>query len=339
MCYVDDFIVIGDAGAADELYVTLSKHVLLKKTGLLCDDGDHVQFLGRALARHGDMVSVTLRNTYVDDMLATLGLSTCKLAKTPGSDTLKKHFDGSAELLDKPEHKTYRTYVGKLLWLSNIRPDISFAVKKLSRYLSCPTVLHFSMLTHLLRYLKGSREINFWSRPTLMMDDRKPQALSVVTFVDSDWAGCHESRKSTTGVVVTFLLGVTIQHISRTQTTLVLSSAEAELYAIGLGVSESLFVKTLLIESRITTACDVTLYTDSSAAKSMVSHFGSSKKAKLIELHYFYYQDLMKDGIIILRNVLGTQNPADILTKNVNFDTLSRHLTAVGILSDSDFIS
>ena len=118
-------------------------------------------------------------------MLETLGLSTCKAAKTPGSDNLKKHFDGSDELLDKPEHKTYRTCVGKLLWLSNIRPDISFAVKELSRYLSCPTVLHFSMLKHLLRYLKGSREINLWIRPTLMVDDRKPHALSVVTFVDS----------------------------------------------------------------------------------------------------------------------------------------------------------
>ena len=58
-------------------------------------------------------------------------------------------------------------------------------------------------------------------------------------FVDSAWAGCPTTRKSTTGFVVT-LLGTTINYRSRTQATIALSSAEAELYAINTGATEAL---------------------------------------------------------------------------------------------------
>ena len=69
-------------------------------------------------------------------------------------------------------------------------------------------------------------------------------SLDIETYVDSDWAGCVQTRKSTSGIAIYFL-GALITTQSKTQQTVALSSGEAELYAIGLGTSESLFVKSL----------------------------------------------------------------------------------------------
>ena len=137
-------------------------------------------------------------------------------------------------------------------------------------------------------------------------------------------------------IIVTFL-GANIHHVSRTQSTIALSSAEAELYAIGLGASEALYVRALLLESGLCPAVEITLYTDSSAAKSMSNHFGSSKKAKHIEIRYFYIQNLIKDGVITLKKTAGTRNPAETLTKHISYEILSRHLSSIGICANNNF--
>ena len=107
-------------------------------------------------------------------------------------------------------------------------------------------MLHLNKLNHLLKYLAGTQTLAETLRPNrhLLLDPPKT-AIDINTFVDSDWAGCGTTRKSTSGCAL-FVLGVNVFGISRTQQTIALSSGEAELYAIGLGVSESLFVRTLL---------------------------------------------------------------------------------------------
>ena len=74
--------------------------------------------------------------------------------------------------------------------------------------------------------------------------------------------------KSTSGVSCS-VLGTTISALSRTQQTLALSSGEAELYALGLSVAESLFIKSLILEAGFAKFCSITLFTDSSAGKSV----------------------------------------------------------------------
>ncbi len=108
------------------------------------------------------------------------------------------------------------------------------------------------------------------------------------------------------------------------------SSGEAELYAIGLGISESLFVRTLLMESKLCSKCNIIIHTDSSAGKSMASRHGLSKKTKHIHLRFLFMQDLILSGLIKIKKVLGTLNPADVFTKYINKDTLHRHMPTLG---------
>ena len=154
--------------------------------------------------------------------------------------------------------------------------------------------------------------------------------MTVTCHTDSDWAGCTSTRKSTSGVLCS-VLGATISALSRTQQTLALSSGEAELYALGLGVAESLFIKSLVLEAGFATSCNITLFTDSSAGKSMSNRWGTIRKTKHIELRFLFVQELITSGIITVRKILGTLNPADILTKYVSKDTLERHLSNAGV--------
>ena len=129
------------------------------------------------------------------------------------------------------------------------------------------------------------------------------------------------------------VLGSTICIIFRAQQTLALSSGEAELYALGLGIAEGLFIRSLILESNLAKTCNLVVYTDSTAGKSMATRFGTTRKTKHIELRFLYTQELVLSGIVTIKKILGTNNPADILTKYVSKDTLLRHLSAVGILT------
>ena len=78
---------------------------------------------------------------------------------------------------------------------------------------------------------------------------------------------------------------------ARTQGTLGLSSGEAELHAIGQGVSEALFVRSMLLESKLAKKVNVIAHIDSMAGKSMATRFGTGKKTKHAELRLLYVQN------------------------------------------------
>ena len=82
------------------------------------------------------------------------------------------------------------------------------------------------------------------------------------------------------------LLGSPLYTCSRTQATVALSSGEADLYAIGLGVQEALFVKSLLLEAQLAKGIGLTCHADSTSGKSMATRYGRGKKTKLNTLNY-----------------------------------------------------
>ncbi len=95
-----------------------------------------------------------------------------------------------------------------------------FAVKELSRGLQSPTLSDQAKLKHLMRYLSGTKNIVETLRPKIKLS-QSARCIDIDTFVDSDWAGCVSTRKSTSGMAL-FVLGVNVCGISRTQQTVAL---------------------------------------------------------------------------------------------------------------------
>ena len=122
--------------------------------------------------------------------------------------------------------------------------------------------------------------------------------IEVATFLDSDWAGDKATMKSTSGAVIE-LLGTATLNFSRTQGSIALSSAEAELYAIGSGLQESLAIRHLLLEAELFKDIRLVLYTDSTAGKSMATRLGASKKATRVELRFLYVQEVFSTSFAL----------------------------------------
>ena len=167
--------------------------------------------------------------------------------------------------------------------------DIMCTVKELSRGLAAPapTTDHSAKLKHLLRYLSGTK--GYYAQelcPKLRLSEKHS------SLDDSDWAGDPDTRRSTSGVA-TYLLGVNLQSHSRTQQTIALSSGEAELYAIGAGAGDSLFIRSLLLEACLIPKVHLFIHTDSTAGKSTASRYGTSRKTRHVQLRYLFVQELV----------------------------------------------
>lgn len=116
--------------------------------------------------------------------------------------------------------KWYRGSLGSLLRLANTtRPDISNLFQEIARRAYDPSAKHWGAVTKILQYLKGTRE--------LTLTYRKAGRCRSEAFADAINAEDHENRRSIGGVVTVFG-GTALSWMSKTQTCVTLSSAEAE---------------------------------------------------------------------------------------------------------------
>ena len=144
----------------------------------------------------------------------------------------------------------------------------------------------------------------------------------LVVWTDTDYAGCRETRKSTSGGVIQ-IGSHTIRGWSNTQKVIALSSGEAEYYGIVKGISEAMGTKSLLGDLGINMKIQVK--EDSSAALGIASRTGLGK-VRHIEVNQLWVQDKVRNKEVEVIKVLGTENLADGLTKNLEIKWMRKHI-------------
>ena len=206
----------------------------------------------------------------------------------------------------------------KANYLAQDRPDIAFACKELCRDFSVPTKERYCKLKRLGRYLLGTPRLT-WFYPWQGL----PEVVDV--FVDTDFAGCRATRRSTSGGVA--MLGKhCIRRWSTTQSTISLSSGEAELGGLAKGSANGLGLCTVAKDLGFNLSpC---IHSDATAAIGISKRRGVGKIRHLSTTD-LWIQERQREGDLLITKVLGTENPGDALTKYVDRSLLEKHMTRI----------
>jgi len=264
--YVDDILITG-SNIND--IATLKQH--LHSTFGIKDLGYLHYFLGFEITHLPDGISLSQRK-FAHDLLLHTGFLNSKHAATPLPLHCKLTME-EGDLLQDPSY--YRTIIGKLNFLTNTRPDISYAVQTLSQFMQSPRTSHMIALEHTLRYLQGTA-----GQGILLRADGP---LLLKAFSDSDWASCPNSRRSVTGYIV--LMGSSpISWKSKKQPTVSKSSAEAEYRAMSQAAVEVTWLVRLLSELGVPQLQPVTLHCDNQSALQIAKNPVFHERTKHIEI-------------------------------------------------------
>ncbi|XP_049931235.1 retrovirus-related Pol polyprotein from transposon RE1 isoform X2 [Nymphaea colorata] len=296
LIYVDDIIVTGDdIQGISNIKGVLGRHFVTK------DLGELRYFLGIEFARNQKGLIMCQRK-YVTDVLQETGMLGCRPASTP-MDINTRLYDDDTEDVDA---RQYRGIVGKLLYITVTRPDIAYAVSRVSQFMDKPKKVHWDAAMMILRYLKNS--------PGMGLFFQNGTSLTISVYVDADYAGCHLDRKSTTGFCV-FIGSNLVTWKSKKQTVVATSSAESEYRAMAQATAEVMWVRSLMLDLTVEVPLPMQLLGDNKAALFIANNPAFHERTKHVEVDCHYTRDMIQTGFVSTSHISTTGQTADIFTK------------------------
>jgi transposase InsO family protein len=313
--YVDDIVITGSDKEGIQILINhLSSSFLTKDLGKLR------YFLGIEVARSKTGISLSQRK-YTLDILQDTGYLGSKPVATPMEPNLKLMPD-EGDFVDDPD--TYRRLVGKLIYLTITRPDISYAVSIVSQFMTNPRVPHMNAVIRILKYLKNA--------PGRGLFYRSSGHLRIEGYTDADWAGSPSDRKSTTGYC-TFIGGNLVTWRSKKQSVVARSSAEAEYRAMAHTTCELTWLRTVLQEFGLLTQGPTPLYCDNQAAIHIASNPVFHERTKHIEVDCHFVRSKVESKDIITPFVPSGSQLADIFTKALPKNAIDSIVGVIDIYS------
>ena len=188
------------------------------------------------------------------------------------------------------------------------------------------------LLKRILRYLVGTFRVGLKYKSS---KDLTTSSLSA--YVDADWGGCKETKKSTTGYAIC-INNTPISWKTKNQSMIALSSAEAEYIALSECAKQLIWTRKIFWEVTNKTECKenikfnaTNIFIDSTAAISMATNDQVSARNKHIELKIHHVRALLKNKTIILSYVPSKENAADLLTQVLDLQTMKYLLSCPGL--------
>ena len=297
--YVDDMIYTSSSPQLIHDF-----QVSMKKMFDMTDLGELQYFLGLEIIQGQEGIFISQRK-YVDDTLKKFNMQGCKTVATPMNISEKLTTEDGTELTDA---RVYRSLVGRLIYVTHSRPDVTYSVGVLSRFMHRPTMHHFGAARRVLRYLAGTKNYGICFRKT--------KDFSLQGFTDSDWAGSIEDRKSTSGNC--FVLGTgAISWSSKKQATVALSSTEAEYVAACASACQAVWLRGILSDLGQQQSRATSIKCDNQSAVMLSRNPVLHGRTKHIDIKHHYIRELIANEEIQLETCRTDEQVADLLTKSL----------------------
>ena len=282
-------------------------------------DGQTKNFLSFQIKKQGDKITID-QKPYLHKVIQRLGMSDATHINTPlptGYEPMTND-----QPLDHKIRSQYQSVIGSLLYLMiGTRPDICFAVIKMSQFSANPSSDHLKHAIGMARYLAKTADLY------IKYDGSFRSGL--MSYTDSDWASDKNDRHSTSGFF-TLLSGGVVSWTSKKQKTVALSSTEAEYMALSDCARENKWIRSILSEIHFPINI-APIYGDNMGSLFIANNPVTEKRSKHIDIKYHFIRKLIKNKEIELRFIPGSENPADILTKNLGRILFEKFIPMLGL--------
>ncbi|GAU47154.1 hypothetical protein TSUD_287370 [Trifolium subterraneum] len=272
--YVDDLIYTGnDEKMSDEFKKSMNSKFAMTDLGIMR------YFLGVEVKQDDNGILV-YQQKYAQDILSRFGMENCNTVCSPIVPGNKLIKDEGGKLVDATE---YRQMIGSLMYLLATRPDLTFSVCLIARYMERPTELHLAAAKRVLRYLKGTIGSGIWYKNV-------SKDVKLEGWTDSDYAGDMDDRKSTSGYVFSYAYGP-ISWLSKKQPIVTLSTTEVEFVAAASCACQAVWLRKVLEQIGESQVNGKVICDNSSSiklSKNPVMH----GRCKHIDVRYHFLRDL-----------------------------------------------
>ncbi|CAM8924180.1 unnamed protein product [Rhodiola kirilowii] len=207
---------------------------------------------------------------------------TCATPMSP-NDTL-----GKDETSPRVDPTLYSGMIGSLLYLTASRSDILFSVCLCARFQADPRETYVKAVKKILRYLKGTYD--------LCLFYPRGGELHLAAYTDADYAGCKTDRKSTSRMTQ-YLGPCLISWESKKQSSIALSTAEAEYIAVTACCAQLLWIRQQLSDYGVITNC-AKILCDNTSAINISKNLVQFSRTKHIEIRYHFLRDCVEKGTI-----------------------------------------
>ena len=282
----------------------------LRKIIDIVDMGEIHWFLGMAVTRDRQARTISLsQKGFIDTILKRFRMEDSYGVSTPLDPhvVLSKSMSPTSDV-EKQRMRPipYLAGVGSLMYVSlATRPDITFATNKLSQFNSNPGQAHWTALLRVLRYLKFTRN------HVLVLGGHGK--IKLEGYTDSDYAGCIDTRRSTSGY--TFMLGCgSISWSSKRQAIVTTSSCEAEYVASCNAAKEAMWLCRLL-ESLGQKQIMPKIHSDNTGSITLTKDPAFHARSKHIDVQYHYTRERVENKDISFHYLPTAEMAADIFTK------------------------